>query len=95
MVAKEQETNYTVKNVETIAAGKDVQARLFTLAPGEVIPWHSHSEIADHFFVLEGERRSKHARLMVIVPLVSASVTRSMQDTPTRLQIAEQEIVDF
>ncbi|MBV8281317.1 MAG: cupin domain-containing protein [Candidatus Eremiobacteraeota bacterium] len=55
MVEKEQQTNYTVKNVETIAAGKDVQARLFTLAPGEVIPWHSHSEIADNFFVLEGE----------------------------------------
>ena len=55
MVAKEQQTNYTVKNVETVAAGKDVQARLFTLAAGEVIPWHSHSEIADHFFVLEGE----------------------------------------
>ncbi|MBV8164047.1 MAG: cupin domain-containing protein [Candidatus Eremiobacteraeota bacterium] len=55
MVEKEQQTNYTVKNVETVAAGKDVQARLFTLAPGEVIPWHSHSEIADHFFVLEGE----------------------------------------
>ena len=24
-------------------------------APGELIPWHSHSEIADHFFVLDGE----------------------------------------
>jgi quercetin dioxygenase-like cupin family protein len=55
MVAKEQQNNYTVKNVETVAAGKDVQAHLFALAPGEVIPWHSHSEIADHFFVLEGE----------------------------------------
>ena len=57
MFAKEQQkrTNYTVKNVETVAAGKDVQARVFTLAPGEVIPWHSHSEIADHFFVLDGE----------------------------------------
>ena len=57
MFTKEQQerTNYTVKNVETVAAGKDVQARLFTLAPGEVIPWHSHSEIADHFFVLDGE----------------------------------------
>jgi mannose-6-phosphate isomerase-like protein (cupin superfamily) len=47
--------NYTVKNVETVAAGKDVRARLYTLAPGEVIPWHSHSEISDHFFVLGGE----------------------------------------
>jgi mannose-6-phosphate isomerase-like protein (cupin superfamily) len=57
MFTKEQHnrTDYTVKNVETVAAGKDVQARVFTLAPGEVIPWHSHSEIADHFFVLDGE----------------------------------------
>ena len=47
--------HYTLKNVETVAAGKDVQARLFTLAPGEVIPWHSHSEIADHFFVLSAK----------------------------------------
>ena len=52
---QQKRTNYTIKNVETVAAGKDVQARLFTLAPGEVIPWHSHSEIADHFFVLDGE----------------------------------------
>jgi mannose-6-phosphate isomerase-like protein (cupin superfamily) len=50
-----KKSNYTVKSVETVAAGKDVRARLFTLAPGEVIPWHSHSEIADHFFVLDGE----------------------------------------
>ena len=32
--------------------GSDVRIRLFTLAPGEVIPWHSHSEIADEFFVV-------------------------------------------
>jgi hypothetical protein len=34
MVANGQQkrTNYAVKNVETVAAGKDVQARLFTLA---------------------------------------------------------------
>ena len=50
---QQKRTNYTVKNVETVAAGKDVQARLFTPAPGEVIPRHSHSEIADHFFVLD------------------------------------------
>jgi quercetin dioxygenase-like cupin family protein len=48
-------TEYTVKSVETVVAGTDVRVRLFTLAPGEVIPWHSHTEIADHFFVLAGE----------------------------------------
>ena len=47
--------NYSVKNAETVAAGKDLRVRLFTLAPGEVIPWHFHSAIADEFFVLHGE----------------------------------------
>ncbi len=47
--------SYPVKNVETVVAGQDVRVRIYTLAPGEVIPWHSHTEIADDFFVLGGE----------------------------------------
>jgi quercetin dioxygenase-like cupin family protein len=43
---------YSVKAAELIVAGG--QARLFTLAPGESIPWHHHSEITDHYFVLRG-----------------------------------------
>jgi quercetin dioxygenase-like cupin family protein len=46
--------NYSVKNIEMVAKGIDVQARIFTLAPGEVIPWHRHSESTDHYFVLRG-----------------------------------------
>jgi quercetin dioxygenase-like cupin family protein len=47
-------TNYSVKNIEVVAKGVDVQARIFTLAPGEVIPWHRHSESTDHYFILRG-----------------------------------------
>jgi mannose-6-phosphate isomerase-like protein (cupin superfamily) len=47
--------NYSVKNAETVAAAKDLRVRLFTLAPGQLIPWHFHSAIADEFFVLDGE----------------------------------------
>jgi quercetin dioxygenase-like cupin family protein len=46
--------NYAVKNVETVVASRDVQARIFTLAVGEVIPWHFHSDTTDHYFVLSG-----------------------------------------
>ena len=46
--------NYTVKSCELLVAGANVQARLFTLAPGESVPWHYHSEITDHYFVLRG-----------------------------------------
>jgi quercetin dioxygenase-like cupin family protein len=45
---------YRVKAVEPVIAGEDVQARLFTLAPGEAIPWHFHSAVTDWYFVLEG-----------------------------------------
>ena len=45
---------YKVKSVEPVAIGSDVQARLFTLAPGETIPWHFHSAITDWYFVLAG-----------------------------------------
>lgn len=48
-------THYQVKNVEPVMIGSDMQARLFTLAPDDVIPWHRHPETADHYFVLAGE----------------------------------------
>jgi quercetin dioxygenase-like cupin family protein len=47
--------DYQVKNVEPIMIGKDMRARLFTLSPGDVIPWHYHPNTADHYFVLQGE----------------------------------------
>jgi quercetin dioxygenase-like cupin family protein len=45
---------YSLKSVEPVAIGSDVQARLFTLAPGETIPWHCHSAVTDWYFVLQG-----------------------------------------
>jgi quercetin dioxygenase-like cupin family protein len=41
--------NYAVKSIETVLEGVDVKARIFTLAPSDVIPWHYHSEVTDHF----------------------------------------------
>ena len=49
-----QSQGYTVKAIEPVAVGSDVQARLLTLAPGETIPWHFHSAVTDWYFVLEG-----------------------------------------
>lgn len=46
---RKTKSTYTVKSIETVMAGADVQARIFTLAPGDVIPWHHHSETADHY----------------------------------------------
>ena len=49
-----QSGGYKVKATEAVMVGHDVQARLFTLAPGETIPWHFHSAVTDWYFVLEG-----------------------------------------
>jgi quercetin dioxygenase-like cupin family protein len=48
---------YTVKNIETILEGGGVRARLYTLAPGEVIPWHYHTAVSDWYFCLAGRLR--------------------------------------
>jgi quercetin dioxygenase-like cupin family protein len=47
-------SDYEVKNVEPIVVSNDIQVRVFTLAQGDVIPWHYHRESADHYFVLQG-----------------------------------------
>ena len=61
--------NYKVKKVEAIVVGTDVQARLFTLAPADIIPWHHHSACTDYYFVLAGaltiETRSPDDRHLV------------------------------
>ncbi len=51
---REMAPAYKVKNIEPVIKTDDVQARIFTLAPGEFIPWHFHRDSADHYFVLEG-----------------------------------------
>ena len=37
--------------METVVKGTDVQVRVFTLAPGETIPWHFHHDSTDYYFV--------------------------------------------
>jgi quercetin dioxygenase-like cupin family protein len=54
MTASPKKQNYTIKGSELILTGKNVQARVITLAPKESIPWHYHSETTDHYFVLSG-----------------------------------------
>lgn len=46
--------NYQVKNIEPVMIGSNMRARLFTLAPSDMIPWHYHSAAEDHYFVLQG-----------------------------------------
>jgi len=46
--------SYKVNHVEVVIETNEVLARVFTLAPGEKIPWHFHRASTDHYFVLSG-----------------------------------------
>jgi quercetin dioxygenase-like cupin family protein len=39
---------------ETVMEGADMRALMLTLATGQSVPWHYHSEITECFFCLEG-----------------------------------------
>jgi quercetin dioxygenase-like cupin family protein len=94
-----QGAGYTVKSVEPVAIGSDVQARLFTLAPGETIPWHFHSAVTDWYFVLEGAlsietRAPPDQRLLTVgasyhIPRKTAHLIANRSDTDTRFLLVQ------
>ena len=45
---------YEVQKITTVVSGAGFQVREFTVAPGEEVPWHYHSEATDWCYCLEG-----------------------------------------
>ena len=45
---------YTISGRELVAGGADLRVQVLSLAAGEAIPWHYHSEITDQMVCLEG-----------------------------------------
>lgn len=92
-------TGYVVKAIEPVAIGSDVQARVFTLAPGEEIPWHFHSATTDWFFVLEGmlsvetrapaDRQTLAAGARYHVPPKTAHLVSNHSDADTRFVLVQ------
>jgi quercetin dioxygenase-like cupin family protein len=94
-----QSRAYSVKSVEPVAIGSDVQARVFTLAPGEEIPWHFHSAVNDWYFVLEGTlsidtRPPADSRLLTIggryhIPPKTAHLIANRSDADARFLLVQ------
>jgi quercetin dioxygenase-like cupin family protein len=94
-----QGAGYTVKSIEPVVIGSDVQARLFILAPGETIPWHFHSAVTDWYFVLEGalsiETRAPADRQLLAVgdtyriPPKTAHLIANRSDADTRFLLVQ------
>src|SRR6266481_4062068 len=46
--------DYAVAGLELVAEGADLRVQVLSLATGQCVPWHYHSEISDSFVCLEG-----------------------------------------
>ena len=51
---EEQSKDYKVSSRRWVAHGSDVFVKEFTLGEGEEVPWHTHTEVFDIFYCLEG-----------------------------------------
>ncbi len=49
--------DYEIEHRETVAEVSGLRVRILTLAEGQCVPWHYHSEITDTFFYMEGPLR--------------------------------------
>lgn len=45
---------YKIQGTEIVAQVPDLRVVVLTLAPGEEVPWHWHSNVSDKIFCLEG-----------------------------------------
>ena len=46
--------SYEIQDREMVAEGADLRVQVLTLAAGQTVPWHYHSEVTDSFVGLEG-----------------------------------------
>ncbi|MGH7094714.1 MAG: cupin domain-containing protein [Stellaceae bacterium] len=46
--------SYEIAGRELVAEGVDLRVQVLTLAAGQAIPWHYHSEITDQMVCLDG-----------------------------------------
>ena len=46
--------SYEIAGSEIVAEGADLRVSVLTLAAGQCVPWHYHSDITDSFVCLEG-----------------------------------------
>lgn len=50
----EVERPYNIEGRERVLHADGLRVQVLTLGPGEVVPWHYHSTIADIFVAVEG-----------------------------------------
>jgi quercetin dioxygenase-like cupin family protein len=92
-------TGLNVSGYDTVMEGGDMRALVLTLAAGESVPWHWHSEITDRFFCLKGPMvvETRTPRLTVelqagdsyVVPPKTAHHVHGKNDGPCRFLVLQ------
>ncbi len=90
---------YQVQEVEPVFEDETLKVRLFSLAAGQEIPWHYHSQVADVFVGLEGvtvvETRAPRARHELrpgkhcVVPARTAHRVSGKESQPCRFALTQ------
>ncbi len=90
---------YRIAGRELVAEADGLRVQILTLAAGECVPWHYHSEVADIFVGLEGttvvETRAPRARHLLgpgghcTVPPLTAHEVTGLDGRPCRFTIVQ------
>ena len=91
--------DYTIAGCELVAEGADLRVQVLSLAAGQCVPWHYHSEISDSFVCLEGPmvvetRAPRHVYRLppderCAVPPKTAHYVHGEADGPCRFLIVQ------
>lgn len=98
---KERARDFTapIAGREVVMEGQDMRASVLTLAAGQCIPWHYHTDITDSFVCLEGpvvvETRAPRATRVLLpgqrceVPPKTAHYVHGKDDGPCKFLILQ------
>jgi quercetin dioxygenase-like cupin family protein len=91
--------SYPVADREIVAEGADIRVTVLTLASGQCVPWHYHSQVTDSFVCLDGpmvvETRAPRALHELLpgqrcaVPPKTAHYVHGKDDGPCRFLIVQ------
>ncbi|GAB5468709.1 MAG: hypothetical protein Kilf2KO_17390 [Rhodospirillales bacterium] len=90
---------YSIADHEVVSMMEDLRVQILTLAEGEKVPWHYHSEVTDIFIGLEGttvvETRVPRARYELragehcVVPVRTAHEVTGKAGEPCRFTLVQ------
>ncbi len=75
---------YDVEAWEVVRQVPDLRVATFTLAEGQCVPWHIHTEVSDKFFCLEGTLEVEHPEGMTSAELAVGESYEVPPGTPHR-----------